>query len=186
MNEQTKIWTNDLDEMRTDCARGQKKGLHFIAASVVVWAAIFFVHVSDLPLLTKNIYTFWCTGITFPLALIFSKIFRIDFAGKVNPLNKAGLLFTCNQLIYLLIPLMLCNALGENMLMVFTIIFGAHLLPYSWLYKSRTYFAMSITIPITAIVVNIFCLNWVLAVVMTGIQAVCVAVLVIENIKLKK
>ncbi len=186
MNEQTMTWMNNLDELRTDCARGQKKGLHFIAASVVVWAAIFFVYSSNMPMLDKNIYTFWCTGLTFPLALLFSKIFRIDFAGKANPLNKAGLLFTCNQIIYLIIPICMCNALGENMLMVFTIIFGAHLLPYSWLYKSRTYLVMSISIPIAAVIVSIFCYNWVLAAIMICIQIISVIGLVIENVMLKK
>ncbi len=186
MNEKTIDWMNNLDELRIDCARGQKKGLHFIAASVVVWMAVFFVHASNMPMLDKNIYTFWCTGITFPLALLFSKMFHIDFAGKDNPLNKVGMIFTCNQLIYLIIPLLLCNVLGEHMLMVFTIIFGAHLLPYSWLYKSRTYLIMAIIIPVAAVIIHIFCYNWVLAAVMIGIQAVSVAGLAIENIVLKK
>lgn len=186
MNEQAINWVNHLDEMRLDCARGQKKGLHFMAASIIVWAAIFLVHVSDMPMLDKNIYTFWCTGITFPLALIFSKIFRIDFAGKSNPLNKAGLLFTCNQIIYLIIPIWMCGAGYENMLMVFTIIFGAHLLPYSWLYKSPTYFALSIFIPIAAVIVGCNFDNTVLAAMMICVQIMCAVGLTIENVILKK
>ena len=30
----------ELDELRKDCARRQKKGLHFILASIVIWSLI--------------------------------------------------------------------------------------------------------------------------------------------------
>jgi hypothetical protein len=34
----------NLEELRLDCAVKQKKGLHFIIASVVIWSAVFAVH----------------------------------------------------------------------------------------------------------------------------------------------
>ena len=39
------------------------------------------------------------------------------------------------------------QAIPENMLMILAIIFGAHLLPYGWLYKSRVDLILSILIP---------------------------------------
>lgn len=38
------------------------------------------------------------------------------------------------------------SAVPEKMLMVYTMVFGAHLLPYSWLYKSRTYLVFAIVL----------------------------------------
>ena len=46
------------------------------------------------------------------------------------------------------------SAVPEKMLMVYTMVFGAHLLPYSWRYKSRTYFVFAILIPILALVLG--------------------------------
>jgi len=43
----------------------------------------------------------------------------------------------------------------EKMVMVLAIIFGAHLMPYSWLYKSKSYFALSIIIPVAALNVGL-------------------------------
>lgn len=53
-NEQTAT----LNELRRDCAKQQKKGLHFILASVFIWAAVLIVHLTNLPIETKNILTF--------------------------------------------------------------------------------------------------------------------------------
>ncbi len=43
-----------LDEMLLNCSTKQKKGLHFILASIIIWSAVFLVHTTSLPILTKN------------------------------------------------------------------------------------------------------------------------------------
>ncbi len=42
--------------------------------------------------------------------------------------------------------------------MVIAMIFGAHLMPYSWLYQSKSYFALSIAIPVIALDVGLYIL----------------------------
>jgi len=39
--------------------------------------------------------------------------------------------------------------------MILAMIFGAHLLPYGWLYKSKSYTVLSIVIPIAALIIGI-------------------------------
>lgn len=51
----------NLDEMRLTGAIKQKKGLHFILASVILWTAVFGLHLTALPILTKNLFTFCFT-----------------------------------------------------------------------------------------------------------------------------
>ena len=46
------------------------------------------------------------------------------------------------------------NAVPEKMLMVYAMIFGAHLLPYGWLYQSKTYYVLSVLIPILVLFVG--------------------------------
>lgn len=144
-----------LDELRFDSATKQKKGLHFILASVVIWSAVLVVHLTALPILTKNLLTFCFTAPLVPLAFMISKLIKVDFTNKDNPLTSLGVLFSMNQMIYLLIAMWIYNAVPEKMVMVLAMIFGAHLLPYGWLYRSPSYMVLSIAIPIAALIVGV-------------------------------
>ena len=57
-----------LEQTKKACARGQKRGLHFIMASVIIWALVAVVHFTKLPIETKNLLTFCCTCPLMPLA----------------------------------------------------------------------------------------------------------------------
>ena len=125
----------ELSALRRDCQVKQQRGLHFILASVFIWA---------------------------------------------------GILFSVNQILYLLIAMWVFDALPEKMLMVYAMIFGAHLMPYSWLYQSRSYMLLSILIPILALLVGLTQTPAVLAGMMLGIEVVFSLALVWENKKDRK
>jgi hypothetical protein len=145
----------NLEETLLDCAIKQKKGLHFILASIVIWLAVFIVHLTALPILTKNFLTFCFTAPLMPLAYLISKKIKVDFLNKENPLTKLGLLFSLNQLLYLLIAMWVYPTVPEKMVMIIGMIFGAHLLPYSWLYKSGSYLFMSVLIPVSVLIIGV-------------------------------
>ena len=170
----------DLNELRKDCAIRQKKGLPFIMASVLIWTAILCVHLTGLDPLAKNLLTFCCTGPLLPLAFGISKLIGVDFQGKDNPLTKLGMIFTLNQILYLLIAMWVYNAMPDKMLMVFAMIFGAHLMPYSWLYLSKSYFAFSIAVPILSLILGLMFPPFVLAAVMIGVEILFCILLCLE------
>ena len=171
----------NLDELREDCSIKQKKGIHFIIASVFIWGAILFVHLSNLPILSKNLLTFCCTAPLLPLAFLVSKIIKVDFQNKDNPLTKLGVLFSLNQILYLLIAMWVYPTIPEKMLMVIAMIFGAHLLPYSWLYKSKSYMIFSIIIPILALIIGNNFPPYILAAIMIIVELLFSITLVAEN-----
>lgn len=162
----------NLQQLINDCSVKQKKGLHFITASILIWITITIVHLTDLNIEMKNILTFCCSAILFPAAWLVSKWLKIDFEGKGNPLSKAGILFSVNQMLYILIAMWVFAAVPEKMLMVYTMIFGAHLMPFSWLYDSKSYLVLSIVIPIGALIIGLFFPPWVLAAVMIAVEVV--------------
>jgi hypothetical protein len=145
----------NLDEMRLDGAIKQKKGLPFILASVIIWSAILVLHLTPLPILTKNLLTFCITAPLMPLAYLISKMIKVDFTNKGNPLTNLGVLFSVNQILYLLIAMWIYNAVPEKMVMILAMIFGAHLLPYGWLYQSKSYMVFSVVIPIAVLFVGV-------------------------------
>lgn len=162
----------ELNELIKDCARRQKKGLHFILTSILIWAMICVVHLTDMPIMQKNLITFCCSAVLFPLAWMLSKVLKIDFEGKGNPLTKAGILFSINQMLYILIVMWVYAAVPEKMVMVYAMVFGAHLMPFSWLYDSRSYMVFSIVVPILSLIVGLIYPPVVLAALMIVVEAV--------------
>lgn len=145
----------DLKAMRSDLARRSKKGLSFIMASILLWTGILVVWL--LPVentLTRNLLTFFCTAPLMPLAFLLSKVLKAEFSAKGNPLNELGIIFSLNQLLYILIAMWVYAAAPTKMVMILGMIFGAHLLPFAWLYQSPAYFIMSIIIPFTMLIVG--------------------------------
>ena len=161
----------ELNELIKDCARRQKKGLHFILTSILIWAMICAVHLTDMPIDTKNLITFCCSAVLFPLAWMLSKVLKIDFEGKGNPLTKAGILFSINQMLYILIVMWVYAAVPEKMVMVYAMVFGAHLMPFSWLYDSRSYMVFSVVVPILSLIVGLIYPPAVLAALMIVVEA---------------
>ena len=162
----------ELNELIKDCACRQKKGLNFILTSILIWAMICAVHLTDMPINTKNLITFCCSAVLFPMAWMLSKVLKIDFEGKGNPLTKAGILFSINQMLYILIVMWVYAAVPEKMVMVYAMVFGAHLMPFSWLYDSRSYMVFSIVVPILSLIVGLIYPPAVLAALMIVIEAV--------------
>ena len=161
----------ELNELIKDCARRQKKGLHFILTSILIWAMICAVPLTDMPINTKNLITFCCSAVLFPLAWMLSKVLKIDFEGKGNPLTKAGILFSINQMLYILIVMWVYAAVPEKMVMVYAMVFGAHLMPFSWLYDSRSYMVFSVVVPILSLIVGLIYPPAVLAAMMIVVEA---------------
>ena len=167
----------NLEQLRADCARKQKKGIHFILASVIIWTLVLIVQLTGLPVMTKNLLTFCCAAPLLPLSFLAGKIIKVDIFSNSNPLGKLGLLFTLNQLLYLLIVMWVYSAVPDKMLMVYAMVFGAHLFPYSWLYKSRTYMVFAIAIPFAALILGLYFNGLVIAVTLTLAELVFVVLL---------
>lgn len=175
-----------LNELRMDNMQKQKKGLHFIAASVLLWFAIYVIHSTTMPILTKNLYTFFCSAPLFPLAFLISKIIRVDFQNRKNPITTLGILMAVNQILYILIAMWVYAAEPDKMVMVYAIIFGAHLLPYGWLYKSYSYYVFSVLIPVIVLVLGINCPSATVAFVMFVMEIIFCVCLKIEVQHLNK
>lgn len=176
----------NLDELRMDCSIKQKKGLHFILASIIIWIAVLLIHRTTLPILTKNLLTFCFTAPLLPLAYFISKIIKVDFQNKSNPLNNLGVLFSLNQMLYLLIAMWIYPTIPEKMIMVIAMIFGAHLLPYGWLYQSKSYYFFSVLIPLFALLIGTNFTPDKLALFMVGVEIIFSLLLVLENSRLAK
>ena len=184
---ENKSFENNYRELKTEAMILQKKGLPFMMASVVIWSAVTIVRTLPVDIMTKNLYTFYCPGLLIPCVIVFSLIIGArPFAKRSNPFNKLGLINTMNQMLYLLIVMWAFNQKPEAMLMLSAMVFGAHLLPFSWLYESKTYFVTSIVTTLGAMIISIFAPEIYVGLFMIVCQIVMSVLLMIECRKLDR
>lgn len=176
----------NLEELRNDISLKQKKGLPFIVASVVIWGLITIVSLLEIPVMTKNMLVFCCSAPLMPVSMLVAKIIKVDIFSKDNSLGNLGFLFTMNQMLYLLIVMWVFSAVPEKMVMVYAMVFGAHLLPYSWLYKSKAYLFFAIVIPFIALILGIVFNALAVSLVLFVIEIIFALVLLQELKKISK
>lgn len=170
-----------FQDLRVDNTKKSKRGLPFILASVLIWFAVLCVHLTSLPMLTKNMLTFCCSAPLMPMAYLISKWIGVEFHNKGNPFTTLGILFSVNQMLYILIAMWVYGAVPDKMLMVYAMIFGAHLLPYGWLYQSKTYYVLSVLVPILVLAVGCTGPTVMVAILMLSVEVVFSICLMIEN-----
>ena len=170
-----------LQQTKKACARGQKRGLHFILASVLIWAMVAVVHFTKLPIETKNLLTFCCTCPLMPLAWLLSKPLGITFSDKQNALSSLGIVLSVAQIPYLLIVMWVYAAVPDKMVMSLAMVFGAHLLPFGWLYDSKVYYVMSGVVTIGALIVGLMFPPQILALCMVAVEIIFCLLLHLEN-----
>ncbi|WP_423200097.1 DUF7010 family protein [Clostridium cellulovorans] len=155
--------------------------MHIIITSVFIWCLVLLVWLLPIKNIeSKNMLTFFVLTPLLPFSYVVSKIVKSEFSSKDNPLNKLGLLFSMNQMLYILIHMWVYPTVPDKMLMVMAIIFGAHLMPFGWLYKSRAYSIMSV-VSITALIIVVKFNSIVLSIVMIVFEIVFSIWLMFEN-----
>ena len=179
-----KEMTEALEYMRNDSAIKNKKGIAFIAASIFIWAAILGVYLLPIPQEKKNLYTWFAVAFLMPIAFLITKLLGLNLQNNDNPLNKLGFLFTLNEILYILIVCWVYSAVPEKMLMILAMIFGGHLLPFGWLYKSKSYMYSSVIVTIGVLVIGCTCSPDIVALFMLLFETVFTGCLFIENKKL--
>ncbi|GGE70356.1 DUF7010 family protein [Priestia taiwanensis] len=172
----------ELETLRDDLAVRSKRGLHFILTSIVLWIGILVVWLLPIKeVAIKNLLTFCILGMLAPIAFMMSKLIKVEFSIKDNPLNKLVLVLVANQVLYIFIAMWIYQAVPDKMAMIIAVIFGAHLLPFGWVYKSKAYFVMSVVISIAILLIGITFSTVIVASVMIGFEILFAIWLSMEN-----
>ncbi|MCR4767812.1 MAG: hypothetical protein K5875_07620 [Saccharofermentans sp.] len=149
--------STDFTELRTQASLQQMKGAPFMMASVVIWSLVTVIWMMPWELGMKNTLMTYAPALLIPLVLLFAKIIGAHvFRDIRNPFNRLGFLCVLNQNLYLLIMMWAYSNCPGAALMIFGMIFGAHLLPFSWVYNSKTYLVMSLVTTFGTTAVSIF------------------------------
>ncbi|MCP3029891.1 hypothetical protein LF817_00910 [Halobacillus sp. A1] len=169
----------NISEMKSELAIKSKHGISFLTAAVVVWLIITVVFLLPIEITQKNVFMLFTSGLTFPLSIISSKLFDVDWKAENLPLSVLGLYLNLAQLMYFPIIFLVFTKSVEDMAAVFAIITAAHLFPYGWLYDAKAYsfFSPVVSVLIFALSLTLSINNlWLIPLLM------CVALLVLTTL----
>ena len=128
-----------VDNMRWELSIKAKNGIDFILAASIIWLVIAYIWTLEIDAYNKSILTLIAVGLMFPLSLSFSRFFKTKWKDKYNPLQALGLWLSASQMLYFPFMIFTLIEMPDYFVMVYAIIYGAHLFPYAWFYKVAYY-----------------------------------------------
>jgi hypothetical protein len=140
---------NGVQEARKALALSTKRGVPLIFAGLLFW---FVAGISGLVLpesMVVWVYIFGI-GVVFPIGVLISMLFKIDIFAKGNPLGVLAGIVGRMQVFFAPIIIMLFFKDPRWIPFTLGVLNGAHFLPYTWIYNSKTYLFDSITTTIVA------------------------------------
>lgn len=142
----------NIDELKNELSLRCKNGLPFLLSATIIWSLILVIFLLPYEIKSKNILSFYSTGIMFPLSILISKVIKAEWKTNDNPLGTLGLYLNLAQLIYFPILFLTFSKNPNQMIIFFAIITGAHLFPYGWFYNTKVFTIMA---PVISILITI-------------------------------
>ncbi|MCL6572908.1 MAG: hypothetical protein K6T88_14690 [Bacillus sp. (in: Bacteria)] len=143
--------TMTIDELKNDLIIDGKKGYPFFIAGTLYWLVMGYLNLFIDSHQQLALFYIVGTGIIFPLAIVFSKILKVNILSK-NPLGVIGGIIGGIQAFYIPVWVIIYIEQFELIPMVIGILGASHFLPYLWIYKSKAYAIFTITMALSSFV----------------------------------
>ncbi len=149
------VTKENFDKLRIELSVKSKNGLDFTFSAAIVWLLIAYIWILSYRAYDKSVLTFIVGSLLLPLAFLLSKVFKTTWTNKDNPLQPLGLWLNFAQLFYFPFLIFTLLKMPEYFIMVYAIITGAHLFPYSWFYKTNLFVIFAGVIAIGALILGL-------------------------------
>jgi hypothetical protein len=133
----------NINELKKDLSIEAHLGYPVFLAGILFWL---FVGISSFYLSQKTLVWIYLFGIgaIMPVAIVISKILKINFLSSHNPLSTVGGLIGGIQIFFAPLVIMIAFHQPEWMPFAIGVLTGAHFLPYVWIYDSKIYLFQTI------------------------------------------
>lgn len=128
----------DFGAERRRLSRATMKGIGMPVAGLIYWIAVAVV-LRSFPMKTALVWCFILTGPVFPIGYAITKAFGGDLFAKSATLTPIGIQLAALQLFYWPIIIVVYRFATEWTPFTLAVLFGSHFLPYGWMYESRAY-----------------------------------------------
>lgn len=137
-----------LNEERDRLAHATKRGIGMPVAGLLYWLAMAWI-TRHYPTSTAAVLGFFLTGAVFPIGVVFTKLAGGNLFAKSEGLTSLGMILNLVQLLYWPVLILVWSRSPEWTVWVMAVLFGSHFLPYSWLYRTRAYGFLTLSIAIS-------------------------------------
>lgn len=146
---------NNLRTLKHEIQVKAKLGINFILAGGILWFVFCVIWRLDLTSFNKSVLTFMTGALLLPLAFGLSKVLKVDWKLKDNPLQPLGLWLNFAQLAYFPFLVFILIKYPDYFIMTYAIITGAHLFPYAWYYDQMGYLATAIVVSLGSLLIGL-------------------------------
>jgi hypothetical protein len=129
-----------------------QRGIGMPAAGLLFWLAVAWL-TRRFPVPRAVLYSFFLTGVVFPIGVALTRAAGGDLFSRSAGLTPLGLLLAALQIFFWPIIALVYALSPAWTPWAMAILFGSHFLPYAWLYRSRAYgfLAVSVAVCLTAL-----------------------------------
>lgn len=138
----------DFEAERRRMSAATMKGIGMPMAGLLYWLAVAAVLRTDLPRDTALVVCFVLTGPVFPIGYVLTKAFGGDLFAKSRTLTPIGMQLAALQLFFWPIIIVVFKTAPEWTPFTLAVLFGSHFLPYGWMYESRGYPFLTVSIAV--------------------------------------
>lgn len=137
----------DFRAERRRMSRATMKGIGMPMAGFLYWIAAAFL-LREFPMRTALVWCFVLTGPVFPIGYALTRALGGDLFAKSSTLTPIGIQLAALQLFYWPIIIVVFRNAPEWTPFTLAVLFGSHFLPYGWMYESRAYPFLTISLAV--------------------------------------
>jgi hypothetical protein len=136
----------DFEAERDRMIVATKMGIGMPMAGLLYWVGVAFLLRSGLPMRSALVWCFVLTGPVFPVGYALTRAFGGDLFAKSRTLTPIGVQLAALQLFFWPIIVVVFRNAPEWTPFTLAVLFGSHFLPYGWMYRSRAYPFLSVSL----------------------------------------
>jgi len=148
MTDATDAFLLALNIERRRVSTTSQRGIGMPAAGLLFWLAVAWL-TRRFPVPRAVLYSFFLTGLVFPVGVALTRIAGGDLFTKSAGLTPLGMLLAALQAFFWPIIVLVYVLSPEWTPWAMAILFGSHFLPYAWLHRSRAYAFLSASVAIS-------------------------------------
>jgi hypothetical protein len=139
---------SDFEAERRRMSIATRKGIGMPIAGLLYWITVALILRSGLPMETALVLCFVLTGPVFPVGYAITRAFGGDLFAKSRTLTPIGLQLAALQLFFWPVIIVVFRQAPEWTPFTLAVLFGSHFLPYGWMYESRGYPVLTVSLAV--------------------------------------
>jgi len=154
MTQTTANFIDVFDAERARLSTLTQRGIGMPVAGMLFWLGVAWL-TRRFPISQAVLFSFFLTGVVFPIGALLTRLAGGDLFAKSPHLTKLGMLLGALQFFYWPIIILVWKLAPQWAPWTMAILFGSHFLPYAWLYRSRAYAFLTISVAVSLTVLAI-------------------------------